>query len=137
MEHVISRKNIPEDVLRKEIDGICGSSFALVRSKELGKDIHLMNLKHEFDAVFLSTGTALQRRNDINDNGIKSIEKTVTPEFAAYMKKELKVQSLDVDPQMLNITGGDIIRGSGTVVQSVADGRRDAMAIDKALRKKS
>jgi len=33
--------------------------------------------------------------------------------------------------------GGDIVRGAGTVVESVADGRRAAVGIDGMLRKKA
>jgi len=76
---------------------------------------------------------------DINfDQIIFAVGQTIEAALGSYFEKEFGSKSLKVDENTLLISGqkkiyagGDIIRGAGTVVQSVADGRRAAMAIHK------
>jgi NADPH-dependent glutamate synthase beta subunit-like oxidoreductase len=64
--------------------------------------------------------------------------------LASYLKEEFKTDGLlDVEAETLQVSGrpglyagGDIIRGAGTIVEAVADGRRAAQAIDESLRGK-
>ena len=71
------------------------------------------------------------------DNLIWAVGQTVEPVLAAYLKKEFGCDGLiPVDENTTQVTGrpgvfaaGDIVRGAGTVVEAVADGRRAAAAI--------
>jgi len=72
------------------------------------------------------------------DQVISAIGQKIEPEFAKYLAQELNQPgSIEVDTKTLAVknnpgifAGGDIIRGAGTAVQAVADGRRAAMSID-------
>jgi NADPH-dependent glutamate synthase beta subunit-like oxidoreductase len=76
------------------------------------------------------------------DNLIWAVGQGVEPTLAAYLEKEFGSEGLiSVDERTMQVkgrpgvfAGGDIVRGAGTVVESVADGRRAAMAIDGWLR---
>lgn len=72
---------------------------------------------------------------------ISAIGQTAEPALAGYLKREFgREDRIDVDPETLQVSshpgifaGGDIIRGAGTVVQAVGDGRKAAKAIDTYL----
>ncbi len=71
------------------------------------------------------------------DSLIMAVGQELNQELKSYLEKEFGTSKLKVDESMLvastkNIfAGGDIIRGAGTVVQAVADGRKAAIGIEK------
>jgi phytoene dehydrogenase-like protein len=75
------------------------------------------------------------------DQVILAVGQQVEPDLAKYLKKEFGTESgLKVDTKTMQVigrsrvfAGGDIVRGAGTVVEAVADGRRAAMAIDEQV----
>jgi carotene isomerase len=77
------------------------------------------------------------------DNLIWAVGQGVEPTLAAYLEKEFGCEGLiSVDEETMQVkgrpgvfAGGDIVRGAGTVVEAVADGRRAAKAIDAWLGK--
>jgi NADPH-dependent glutamate synthase beta subunit-like oxidoreductase len=76
------------------------------------------------------------------DQIIMAVGQDVESDLAAYLKEEFQTEGLlDVDAETLQVkgrtglyAGGDIIRGAGTIVEAVADGRRAAGAMDRAIR---
>ena len=74
-----------------------------------------------------------------------AIGQAVEPALARHFEESLGVEMpIQVDEQTMQIpgrpslfAGGDIIRGAGTAVEAVRDGRRAAIAIDSRLREKS
>ena len=76
------------------------------------------------------------------DQIILAVGQTVESDLAGYLKEEFQTDGLlDVEAETLQVkgrpglyAGGDIIRGAGTIVEAVADGRRAARAIDSAIR---
>jgi NADPH-dependent glutamate synthase beta subunit-like oxidoreductase len=77
------------------------------------------------------------------DNLVWAVGQVVEPTLAAYLKNEFGCDGLiSVDGETMEVSsrpgvfaGGDIVRGAGTVVEAVADGRRAAMAIAAWLMK--
>jgi NADPH-dependent glutamate synthase beta subunit-like oxidoreductase len=75
------------------------------------------------------------------DQLILAVGQTATPELAAYLGKEFGSKGLiDVDMETMQIkqrpgvfAGGDIVRGAGTIIEAISDGRRAAMGIEKLL----
>jgi NADPH-dependent glutamate synthase beta subunit-like oxidoreductase len=75
------------------------------------------------------------------DDLVWAIGQAVEPPLAAYLKKEFGCNGLiPVHEGTMQVTGrpgvfagGDIVRGAGTVVEAVADGRRAAGAIHARL----
>jgi NADPH-dependent glutamate synthase beta subunit-like oxidoreductase len=76
------------------------------------------------------------------DQIILAVGQTVESDLAAYLKEEFQTDGLlDVEAGTLQVkgrpglyAGGDIIRGAGTIVEAVADGRRAATAMDRTIR---
>lgn len=79
------------------------------------------------------------------DQIVFAVGQTVEPDLARYLKKEFGTEGLlEVETESLQVkgrpgiyAGGDIIRGAGTIVQAVADGRRAAGAMDRMIRQVS
>jgi len=69
---------------------------------------------------------------------------TMEPSLSKYLNEEFGTAGLiEIDKDTMQIknrpgifAGGDIVRGSGTVVQAVGDGRRAAMGIDAYIKAK-
>jgi len=76
------------------------------------------------------------------DQIILAVGQAVESDLASYLQEEFQTDGLlDVEEETLQVkgrpglyAGGDIIRGAGTIVEAVADGRRAAQAIDDQLR---
>jgi len=77
------------------------------------------------------------------DQLLIAVGQCAEPALARYLKKEFNGADLiDVDEATMQVkgrpgvyAGGDIVRGTGTVVEAVADGRRAAQAIDTSVRR--
>jgi NADPH-dependent glutamate synthase beta subunit-like oxidoreductase len=76
------------------------------------------------------------------DTVIMAIGQEIESNLESYLEKEFGHGLIKVDEKSQLIegqsniyAGGDIVRGAGTVVASVADGRRAAIAIDTQLKK--
>jgi len=75
------------------------------------------------------------------DNLVWAVGQEMEPALAAYMRKEFGWEGLvPVDAQTMEVigrpglfAGGDVVRGAGTVVEAVADGRKAARAIHDLL----
>ncbi len=79
----------------------------------------------EFDLIIMAVGQALDS------------------DLASYLQVEFGTTKIKVDPETQLVSGwpnayagGDLVRGAGTVVQAVADGRRAARAIHQSVSKK-
>jgi NADPH-dependent glutamate synthase beta subunit-like oxidoreductase len=76
------------------------------------------------------------------DQLVVAIGQEVEPALARHLEQELGVKTpIEVDEETLQVrgrpalfAGGDVIRGAGTAVEAVRDGRRAARAIDRRLR---
>ncbi len=103
----------------------------------------------ECTSVFDSEGKFSPKFHDKNlkefefDQIIMAVGQTVESSLAKYLEQELEKGLIDVDLETQLVrgkkniyAGGDIVRGAGTVVQSVADGRNAARAIHQNLVKK-
>ena len=76
------------------------------------------------------------------DQIITAVGQAIEPELAGYLEKEFGSNGIiGIDNETMQVNGrpgvyagGDIIRGAGTVVEAVGDGRRAAMAIDAYIK---
>jgi NADPH-dependent glutamate synthase beta subunit-like oxidoreductase len=77
------------------------------------------------------------------DEVILAVGQRAEPSLAGYLEKAFgRGDRLEVDWETMQVAdrdsvfaGGDIVRGPGTVVEAVADGRRAAMGMDAFLRR--
>ena len=78
------------------------------------------------------------------DQVIPAVGQRAEPALAGYLEKTFgRGDRLEVDWETMQVVdrdrvfaGGDIVRGAGTVVEAVGDGRRAAVGIDALLREK-
>jgi len=76
------------------------------------------------------------------DQVIMAVGQSAEPALASYLQKEfnqsdfieVEADTMQVNGRLGLYAGGDIVRGAGTVVEAVADGRKAAMAIDSHVR---
>jgi NADPH-dependent glutamate synthase beta subunit-like oxidoreductase len=76
------------------------------------------------------------------DQVILAVGQQVEPALAKYLKKAFgREDRVEVDTRNMQVVGrsrvfagGDIVRGAGTVVEAVGDGRRAAAAIDELVK---
>jgi len=76
------------------------------------------------------------------DQLVLAVGQALDPALARHLEAILGSDGLvSVDRETMKVrgrealfAGGDIVRGAGTVVEAVADGRRAAAAIDRQLR---
>ncbi|MFX0139079.1 MAG: FAD-dependent oxidoreductase, partial [Candidatus Hodarchaeota archaeon] len=101
----------------------------------------------ECTSAFDENGNFAPKFNEQNikeiqfDHIVMAIGQEIESNLAKYLEKEFgKADLIEVDPETLQVkgkqnvyAGGDIIRGAGTVVEAVADGRRAAMVIHNKL----
>ncbi len=79
------------------------------------------------------------------DQVIVAVGQRAEPSLAGYLEKAFgRGDRVSVDPETMQVVdrkivfaGGDIVRGAGTVVEAVADGRRAAVGIDGMLRERA
>ncbi len=77
------------------------------------------------------------------DQVVWAIGQATESTLAGYLKEEFDCNGLiEINPDTMQVrnrprifAGGDIVRGAGTVIQAVADGRKAAMAMDALLRR--
>jgi NADPH-dependent glutamate synthase beta subunit-like oxidoreductase len=78
----------------------------------------------DFDQIILAVGQAVE-------SGLAGY---LEEEFQSGGLLEVEAETLQVKGRPGVYAGGDIIRGAGTIVEAVADGRRAARAMDRTIR---
>jgi phytoene dehydrogenase-like protein len=114
------------------VEGTSRTSIAFARSTRVTDDA----------GRFHPLLDAAERMERSFDQLVFAVGQTVDPALARYLEGILGDDGLvHVDGATLKVpgraalfAGGDIVRGAGTVVEAIADGRRAAVAIDRQLR---
>ncbi len=118
------RYSVPEEqldrkVLDAEIDGICRLGIQLRTNTELGKDVSLDELRGEFDAVILATGS----ETSIMCPGIDRTDAGVAVDRISC---RTSVEGV--------FAAGGVVKQTDMVVRACGDGRRTAYSADAFLR---
>jgi NADH-quinone oxidoreductase subunit F len=69
----IPQYRLPKEILRKEIDSIRQVGVNIKLNKQVGTDIEFADLKKNYDAIYISTGTQLSRKADIDGENLKGV----------------------------------------------------------------
>lgn len=139
LEKEIEMPALPDEVAELKKQGIdifnCWGPRAFLTANKLS----LIICRSVFDAQgkFCPTFDDSQSTEIEFDQVIIAVGQMVESSLAGYLDKEFgRSDGIEVDGESLRVkgqpntyAGGDIIRGAGTVVQAVADGRKAAMAI--------
>jgi len=120
LRYGVSRDELSEDVLDKEIELILKLGAKFKGGVKIGGDVSMKQLRRDFDAVFVATGAA----------GIAEAEG-----FGLEKGKiGVKVKAGTYETNMRGVfAGGDIVRKRKLGVRAVADGKEAAVAIGQFL----
>lgn len=104
-EFGIAAYKTTDNFAAKEIDWLLKiGGIEIKLGHELGKDIHLSNLKDEFDAVFIGVGLA--GVNDLDTDGDQLLEVSNAVKFISQLRQEPDLSKLPVGRNVVVIGGG-------------------------------
>jgi heterodisulfide reductase subunit A-like polyferredoxin len=124
LTHGFPSYRLPRQVIEKDFSVIEKMGIEIRLNAEAGKDISPETLYQSFDAIYFATGMA----------GAESLVRI----FKGL--KRTRRGTIQVDPVTLEtglkgvFAGGDLVTGPGTIVESMAHGRKAAISIDRYLR---
>jgi heterodisulfide reductase subunit A len=124
LTHGFPSYRLPKHVIEKDLSILNKMAIEVRLNSEVGKNISPETLLQSFDAVFMAVGMV----------GAESI----THLFKGL--KRTRMGTIQVNPVSLATTvkgifaGGDSVTGPGTIIESMAHGRRAALSMDRYLR---
>lgn len=124
LSHGFPSYRLPKEVLKKDLSVIDKMGIEVRLHTEVGKDISPEELLQTFDAIYLAVGMA----------GAESIVRL----FKGLKKTRrgtLQVNPITLETDLKGVfAGGDLVTGPGTMIDSMAQGRKAAISIDRYLR---
>ena len=124
LTHGFPSYRLPRQMIEKDLSVIKKMGIEIRLNAEVGKDISPETLFQSFDTIYIATGMA----------GAESMVRI----FKGL--KRTRRGTIQVDPVSLHtdlkgvFAGGDLVTGPGTIVESMAHGRKAAISIDRYLR---
>ncbi len=128
---------VPKTVVDREISNLLLPSIQIHHGICLGDNISINDLKERHNAVFLACGSSARFRlptwqqtsnhNELIDH--------LTSSLGIKDNAWIESETLRVNGQETILAGGDMIRGSGTFLEAVKDGRKSAASIQRLLLK--
>ena len=116
---------LPREVVEKELGILEKLGIEVRLGCTVGKDISLRQLQEGFGAVFISVGDAAVREMVLTEKELS---------FALTKRWTLKVDARTLETSVAGFfAGGDAVRGPGTVIDAMAEGRRAARSMERYL----
>ena len=124
LTHGFPSYRLPRQVIEKDLSIINKMGIEIRLHTEVGKDVSPETLRQSFDAIFIGVGTA----------GAESITH-IFKELNSTRKGTIQVSPISLETNLKGVfAGGDSVTGPGTIIESMAHGRRAAISIDRYLR---
>ncbi len=124
LTHGFPSYRLPREVIEKDLSILPKMGIEIRLHTAVGKDVSPESLSQSFDAVFLAVGTT----------GVESIA-SIFKGLKRTRRGTIEVNPLTLDTNLKGIfAGGDGVTGPGTIVESMAQGRKAAISIDRYLR---
>ena len=124
LTHGFPSYRLPKQVVEKDLSVIDKMGIEVKCNTQVGKDVSAETLTESYDAIFIAGGIT----------GVESF----TRAFKGL--KKTRRGTIQVNPISLQtgvkgiFAGGDMVTGPGTIVESMAHGRKAAISIDRYLR---
>lgn len=124
LTHGFPSYRLPRQVVEKDLAVIDKMGIEVKCNAQVGKDISPETLSQSYDAIFIAGG--------ITGGGsilraFKGLKKT--------RRGTIQVNPISLQTDVKGIfAGGDMVTGPGTIVESMAQGRKAAISIDRYLR---
>jgi heterodisulfide reductase subunit A-like polyferredoxin len=124
LTHGFPSYRLPKQVVEKDLSVIDKMGIEVRCNTQVGKDVSPETLLQSFDTIFISVGVA----------GAESM----TPIFKGLKRTRkglIQVNPISLETNLKGIfAGGDSVTGPGTIIDSMAHGRKAAISIDRYLR---
>ena len=124
LTHGFPSYRLPRQVVEKDLSVIDKMGIEVKCNTQVGKDVSPETLTESYDAVFIAGGIT----------GVESF----TRAFKGLKKTRrgtIQVNPVSLETDVKGIfAGGDMVTGPGTIVESMAHGRKAAISIDRYLR---
>jgi heterodisulfide reductase subunit A len=124
LTHGFPSYRLPRQVVEKDLSVIDKMGIEVKCNTQVGKDVSPETLTQSYDAIFIAGGIT----------GVESF----TRAFKGLKKTRrgtIQVNPISLETGVKGIfAGGDMVTGPGTIVESMAHGRKAAISIDRYLR---
>jgi len=122
--HAFPSYRLPTEVVRSDLSVIERMGIEVRLSAQVGKDVSSDTLSQSYDAIFIAGGVA----------GAESLARAFG-ELKRTRRGTIRVNPISLETSAKGIfAGGDIVAGPGTIIESMAHGRKAAISIDRFLR---
>jgi NAD-dependent dihydropyrimidine dehydrogenase PreA subunit len=116
---------LPKEVVEQELGILEKLGIEMRLGCSVGKDISLKQLRDDFSAVFVSVGGAAAKEMMLAEKELP---------FKLTKRGTFKVNPLTLETNIEGFfAGGDAVRGPGTVIDAMAEGRTAALSIERQL----
>ena len=124
LTHGFPSYRLPRQVIEKDLSVINKMGIEIRLNTEVGKDVSPETLLQSFDAIFIGVGIAGAESMTHIFKGLKRTR-----------KGSIQVNPISLETNLKGIfAGGDSVTGPGTIIDSMAHGRKAAISIDRYLR---
>ncbi len=69
----IPEYRLPSDILQHEIENVCRSGVNIILNTEVGKDIGFKELRAEYNAIYVATGTQIPQKVNVPGENLKGV----------------------------------------------------------------
>jgi heterodisulfide reductase subunit A-like polyferredoxin len=124
LTHGFPSYRLPRKVVEKDLAVIDKMGIEVKCDSRAGKDISPETLNQSYDATFIAGGVAGAEGILLAFKGLKRTRRGM-----------IQVNPISLETGLKGIfAGGDMVTGPGTIIESMAQGRRAALSIDRYLR---
>ena len=122
--HGFPSYRLPREVVRRDLSVIDKMGIEVKRNTQVGKDVSSDTLYQSYDAIFIAGGVS----------GVESMA-WAFKELKKTRRGTIRVNPISLETDVKGIfAGGDMVTGPGTIIESMAHGRKAAISIDRYLR---
>lgn len=115
---------LPRQVVERDLSILNKMGIKIYLNTQVGKDVSSETLYQSFDAIFISVGTG----------GVEAMTH-IFKRLKRTRKGTIQVNPISLETHLKGVfAGGDSVTGPGTIIESMAHGRKAAISIDRYLR---
>jgi len=124
LTHGFPSYRLPREVVEKDLAVIDKMGIEVKCNTQVGEDVSTEALSQSYDAIFIAGGIA----------GAESIQRAFKG-LKRTRRGTIQVNPISLETGVKGVfAGGDMVTGPGTIIESMAHGRKVALSIDRYLR---
>lgn len=124
LTHGFPSYRLPKEVIGKDLSIIHKMGIEIRLNTEVGRDLSVEDLLKTFDAIYIAVGSTSAESFTRLFKGLKKTRRGT-----------IQVNPLSLETDLKGVfAGGDAVTGPGTIIESMAHGRKAAISIDRYLR---